>query len=134
MKSLSTLATCNFGNFQFWQLAILATYNLTIFNPNNFQFWQFSILAIFKQNFWIDPRTTRRRRTYRLYGSCDQKYRLMRLPVAARKSKNFCQAFKFFPVHFQYRVMSNSQLKENANFLISKYSNTKIVNGQNCVL
>ena len=64
----------------------------------------------------------------------EKKYRLMRLPVAARKSKNLCQAFKFFPVHFQYRVMTNSQLKENANFLISKYSNTKIVNGQNCVL
>ena len=69
---LAILAIFNFGNLQFWQLAILATYNLTTFNPNNFQFWQFSILAIFKQNFWIDPRT--RTRTYRLYGSCDQKY------------------------------------------------------------
>ena len=58
MKSLSTLATCNFGNFQFWQLAILATCNfgnlqfwqltiwqlsiLTTFSFDNFQFWLFS--------------------------------------------------------------------------------------------
>ena len=38
MKSLSTLATCNFGNFQFWQLAILATCNF-----GNLQFWQLTI-------------------------------------------------------------------------------------------
>ena len=52
------MATCNFGNFQFWQLAILATCNfgnlqfwqltiwqlsiLTTFSFDNFQFWLFS--------------------------------------------------------------------------------------------
>ena len=70
----------------------------------------------------------------RKQGDDEKNYRLMRLPVAARKSKNLFQAFKFFPDHFQYRAMSNSQLKENANFLTSKYSNPKILNGQNCVL
>jgi hypothetical protein len=37
MKSLSTLASCNFDYLQFWQLAILATCNF-----GNLQFWQFS--------------------------------------------------------------------------------------------
>ena len=50
-----------FGNFQFWQISILATFQskqlsiFTIFNFDNFQFWQFSILAIYKLinfHFW----------------------------------------------------------------------------------
>ena len=56
MISLSTLATCNFGNFQFWQLANLATCNF-----GNLQFWQliiwqFSILTTFSFDnfqFWL---------------------------------------------------------------------------------
>ena len=51
MKSLSTLATCNFGNFQFWQLAILATCNF-----GNLQFWQLAILTTFTFDnfqFWL---------------------------------------------------------------------------------
>ena len=66
--SLISLATWNFGNFQFWQLAILTTCNFgnlhfgnfqlnslkkLLFNKNNeitfnfanLQFWHFSILA-----------------------------------------------------------------------------------------
>ena len=53
LKSLSTLpsfqflilAISNFGNFQFWQLSILATFNF-----GNLQFWQLSILATFNFN------------------------------------------------------------------------------------
>ena len=40
MKSVSNLPICNFGNFQFWQLVILATCNF-----GNLQFWQLAILA-----------------------------------------------------------------------------------------
>jgi hypothetical protein len=36
---LSKLGTFNFGNFQFWQLLILAFSILATFNFGNFQFW-----------------------------------------------------------------------------------------------
>ena len=51
MKPVSTLEACNFGNFQFWQLAILTT-----FNPNNFQFWQFQFhfIKIYQINLKIE--------------------------------------------------------------------------------
>ena len=42
MKSLSNLATYFFGNFQFWQLAILTTFNPNNFHFDNFQFWLLS--------------------------------------------------------------------------------------------
>ena len=46
LKSLGNLAiwqlVFNFGNFQNWELSILATFNF-----GNFQFWQLLILATF---------------------------------------------------------------------------------------
>jgi hypothetical protein len=78
---LASLATFNFGNFQFWQLSILVPFNF-----GNLQFWQLSILklsvlTIFNLGYFQakslngaqEEEEQQQQKQHQLYGSCDQK-------------------------------------------------------------